>query len=177
MVRKNSVRALKCRLTGVLHQATVALANPEVADKLGFCLPSFDSDVRHFSVVLTTAFVVVRSSQNCITLQGSHSSQATVRLNVAVNITQGVRDDGLSRKPTSADSITGTSAAPHKGIFGTIPSALLCTLARPHGRTPRPRPRSVVRGLDSRRRGASDVRNRSLKTSQRPWIPPDHISR
>ena len=82
-------------------------------------------------MVLTAAFVVVRSSQNCITLQGSHYSQATVGLNVAVNITQGVRDDGLSRKPTSADSITGTSAAPHKGIFGAIPSVSACTLARP----------------------------------------------
>ena len=103
-------------------EITVVLANLEVADKLGGCLPSFDSDVRHFSVVLTAAFVVVRSSQNCITSQGSHYSQATVGLNVAVNITQGVRDDGLSRKPTSADSIIGTSAAPHKGIFGAIPS-------------------------------------------------------
>jgi len=82
-------------------------------------------------MVLTTAFVVVRSSQNCITSQGSHYYQATVRLNVAVNITQGVRDDELSRKPTSADSIIGTSAAPHKGIFAAIPPALLCTLARP----------------------------------------------
>ena len=81
-------------------------------------------------MVLTAAFVVVRSSQNCITLQGSHYSQPTVGLKVAVNITQGVRDDGLSRKPTSADSITGTSAAPHKGIFGAIPSALFCALAR-----------------------------------------------
>jgi hypothetical protein len=34
----------------------------------------------------------------------------------------------------------GTSAAPHKGVFGAIPSALLCTLARPHGRPPGPRP-------------------------------------
>ena len=73
-------------------------------------------------MVLTTAFVVVRSSQNCITLQGSHYYQATVGLNVAVNITQGVRDDGLSRIPTSADSIIGTNAAPHKGIFGAIPA-------------------------------------------------------
>ena len=64
--------------------------------------------------------MIVRSSQNCITSQGSHYSQATGGLNVAVNITQGVRDGGLSRKPTSADSITGTSAAPHKGIFGTF---------------------------------------------------------
>ena len=109
----------------------VVLANLEVADKLGGCLPSFDSHGRHFSVVLTTAFVVVRSSQNCITLQGSHYSQATVGLNVAVNITQGVRDDGLSRKPTSADSIIVTSAAPHKGIFGAIPSVLAGALARP----------------------------------------------
>ena len=62
-------------------------------------------------MALTAAFVVVRCSQNCITLQGSHYSQATVGLIVAVNITQGVRDDGLSRKPTSADSIIGTSAA------------------------------------------------------------------
>ena len=98
---------------------------------MGGCLPSFDSDVRHFSVVLTTAFVIVRSSQNRITLQGSHYYQATVWLNVAVNITQGVRDDGLSRKPTSADSTIGTSAGPHKGIFGAIPSALACALARP----------------------------------------------
>jgi hypothetical protein len=82
-------------------------------------------------VVLTTAFVVVRSSQNCITLQGSRYSQATVGLNVAVNITQGVRDGGLSRKPTSADSIIGTSAALYKGIFGAIPSVSACTLARP----------------------------------------------
>ena len=52
---------------------------------MGGCLPSFDSDVRHFSVVLTAAFVVVRSSQNCIILQRSHYSQATVGLNVAVN--------------------------------------------------------------------------------------------
>jgi len=58
----------------------VVLANPEVADKLWFCLPSFDSHGRHFSVVLTTAFVVVRSSQNCITSQGSHYYQATVGL-------------------------------------------------------------------------------------------------
>ena len=106
---------------------------------MGGCLPSFDSDVRHFSVVLTTAFVIVRSSQNRITLQGSHYYQATVVLNVAVNITQGVRDGGLSRKPTSADSIIGTSAAPHKGIFGAIPSALACALARPDGRPPGPR--------------------------------------
>ena len=83
-------------------------------------------------MVFTTAFVVVRSSQNCITLQGSHYYQATVGLNVAVNITQGVRDDGLSRIPTSADSIIGTSAAPHKGIFGAIPSASACALARPY---------------------------------------------
>ena len=82
-------------------------------------------------MVLTAAFVVVRSSQNCITSQGSHYYQATVGLNVAVNITQGVRDDGLSRKPTSADSIIGTSAAPHKGVFGAIPSVSACTLARP----------------------------------------------
>ena len=109
----------------------VVLANFEVADKLGVCLSSFDSYGRHFSVVLTAAFVVVRSSQNYITLQGSHYYQATVGLKVAVNITQGVRDDGLSRKPTSADSIIGTSAAPHKGIFGAIPSALACALARP----------------------------------------------
>ena len=74
-------------------------------------------------MVLTTAFVVVRSSQNCITLQGSRYSQATVGLNGAVNITQGVRDDELSRKPTSADSIIVTSAAPHKGIFGAMLSA------------------------------------------------------
>ena len=33
-------------------------------------------------MVLTAAFVVVRCSQNCITLQGSHYSQATVGLNV-----------------------------------------------------------------------------------------------
>ena len=39
-------------------------------------------------MVLTTAFVVVRSSQNCITLQGSHYYQATVGLNVAVNPVQ-----------------------------------------------------------------------------------------
>ena len=52
---------------------------------MGGCLPSFDSDVRHFSVVLTTAFVIVRSSQNRITLRGSHYYQATVGLNVAVN--------------------------------------------------------------------------------------------
>ena len=52
------------------------------------CLSSFDSLVRHFSVVLTTAFVVVKSSQNCITLQGSHYSQATVGLNIAVNPVQ-----------------------------------------------------------------------------------------
>ncbi len=82
-------------------------------------------------MVLTTAFVVVRSSQNCITSQGSHYSQATVGLKVAVNITQGVRDGGLSRMPTSADSIIGTSAAPHKGIFGGIPSVLTGALARP----------------------------------------------
>ena len=63
--------------------------------------------------------------------QSSYYSQATVGLNVAVNKTQGVRDGGVSRKPTSADSITGTSAAPHKGIFGAIPSALVCALARP----------------------------------------------
>ena len=56
-------------------EITVVLANLEVADKLGGCLPSFDSDVRHFSVVLTAAFVVVRSSQNCITSQGSHYPQ------------------------------------------------------------------------------------------------------
>ena len=109
----------------------MVLANLEVADKLGGYVSCFDSHVRHFSVVLTAAFVVVRSSQNCITSQGSHYYQATVGLNVAVNITQGVRDDGLSRKPTSADSINGTSAAPHKGTFGAIPSARLCTLARP----------------------------------------------
>ena len=66
----------------------VVLENLEVADKLGGCLPSFDSHGRHFSVVLTTAFVVVRSSQNCITLQGSHYYQATVGLNVAVNPVQ-----------------------------------------------------------------------------------------
>ena len=82
-------------------------------------------------MVLTTAFVVVRSSQNGITLQGSHYSQATVGLNVAVNITQGVRDDGLSRKPTSAGSIIVASAAPHKSIFGAIPSVSACALARP----------------------------------------------
>ena len=82
-------------------------------------------------MVLTAAFVVVRSSQNCITSQGSYYYQATVGLNVAVNITQGVRDDGLSRKPTSADSITGTSAAPHNDIFGAIPSGSACALARP----------------------------------------------
>ena len=73
-------------------------------------------------MVLTTAFVIVRSSQNRITSQGAHYSQATVGLKVAVNITQGVRDDGLSRKPTSADSIIVTNAAPHKGIFGAIPA-------------------------------------------------------
>ena len=122
------------------RKVIVVLANSEVADKLRGCLPSFDSDVRHFSVVLTTAFVVVRSSQNCITLQGSHYSQATVGLNVAVNITQGVRDGGLSRKPASADSIIATSAAPHKGIFGAIPSALACAPARAYRRSPRPRP-------------------------------------
>ena len=44
---------------------------------------------------------------------------------------QGVRDDGLSRKPTSADSNIVTSAAPHKAIFGGIPSALVSALARP----------------------------------------------
>ena len=37
----------------------------------------------------------------------------------------------LLRSRKSADSITGTSAAPHKGIFGAIPSALACALARP----------------------------------------------
>ena len=83
-------------------------------------------------MVLTAAFVVVRSSQNCITLQGSDYYQATVGLKVAVNITQGVRDDGLSRKPTSADSTIGTSAAPHRGIFGAIPSVSACALARPY---------------------------------------------
>ena len=43
------------------------------------------------------------------------------------------------RKPTSADSIIGTSAAPHNGLFGSIPTTLLCTLARCHGRPPAPR--------------------------------------
>jgi|GEM_PF-3656616 len=33
------------------------------------------------------------------------------------------------------------------------------------------------RGIVSPRLGASDLRSRSLKASQRPWIPPDHISR
>ena len=82
-------------------------------------------------MVLTAAFVVVRSLRNCITSQGSHYSQATVGLNVAVNITQGVRDDGLSRKPTSADSTIAACAEPHKGIFGAIPSVSACALARP----------------------------------------------
>ncbi len=39
-------------------------------------------------MVLTAAFVIVRSSQNCIILQGSHYSQATDGLNVAVNPVQ-----------------------------------------------------------------------------------------
>ena len=39
-------------------------------------------------MVLTAAFVVVRSSQNCIILQRSHYYQATVGLNVAVNPVQ-----------------------------------------------------------------------------------------
>ena len=47
---------------------------------------------------------------------------------------------GLLRSRTSADSIIGTSAAPHKGIFAAIPSALVSALARPHGRSPTPRP-------------------------------------
>ncbi len=37
----------------------------------------------------------------------------------------------LLRCQNSADSITGTSAAPHKGIFGGIPSAWACALAPP----------------------------------------------
>ena len=106
-------------------------------------------------MVRTTAFVVVRSSQNCITLQGSHYSQATVGLNVAVNITQCVRDGGLSRKPTSADSITGTSAAPHKGIFGAFhphwPVPLRGPIDRHRGRAREAPQEAFV----SRRRGAS----------------------
>ncbi len=47
---------------------------------------------------------------------------------------------GLLRCRKSADSIIVTSAAsPHNGIFGAMPSALLCTLARPHGRLSGPR--------------------------------------
>jgi hypothetical protein len=39
---------------------------------------------------------------------------------------------GLLRCRKSADSIIVTRAAPHKGIFGAIPSALICALARPY---------------------------------------------
>ena len=79
-------------------------------------------------MVLTTAFVAVRSSPNCITLQGSHYYQATVGLNVAVNrvqllsarmsaqivTEQSQRCEGrrtISNADVSADSIIVTSAA------------------------------------------------------------------
>jgi transposase InsO family protein len=46
---------------------------------------------------------------------------------------------GLLRCRKSADSIIVTSAAPRNDIFGAIPSARFCTVARPHGRPPGPR--------------------------------------
>jgi len=80
---------------------TVVLANLEVADECRVCLHSFDSVVRHFSVVLAAAFVVVRSSQNCITLQGSRYSQATVGQNegtLGKSVT-GAQNIRILRKP------------------------------------------------------------------------------
>jgi|GEM_PF-6069958 len=82
---------------------------------------------------------------------------------------------GLLRCRKSADSIIVTSAAPHKGIFGAMLSAFWPGPLRGPMDGHRVRAREAPQEAFVRRRpGASDIRSRSLKTSQMPWIPADH---